>query len=69
MIVEGDIVCDRLLVTATHTGQGAGVPPTNEPMAGEIMHMYLIANGRLAEGWYFGTPNVMQRLFAAISPA
>jgi predicted ester cyclase len=69
MIAEGDVVCDRLLVTATHTGQGAGVPPTNEPMAGDVMHMWRIANGRLAEGWYFGTPDVMQRLFEAISPA
>ena len=68
MIVEGDIVCDRLTVHATHSGQGAGIPPTGEEMAGDVMHMWRIANGRLAEGWYFGTPDVMQRLFSAISP-
>lgn len=69
MVGDADIVCDRLTVTATHTGQAAGVVPTNVTMHGDVMHMWRIANGRLAEGWYFGTPDVMNRLFAAISPS
>ena len=68
MVAEGDIVCDRLIVNATHTGQAAGVAPTNEAMTGDVIHMWRIANGRLAEGWYLGTPSVMEKLFAAISP-
>ena len=39
MIVEGDVVCDRLLVTATHTGQSAGAPPTNEPIRRRDAHV------------------------------
>jgi predicted ester cyclase len=69
MICEGDVVSDRLVVTATHTGQSVGVAPTGIAMNGEVLHMWRIANGRLAEGWYFGTPSLMSTLFAAISPA
>ena len=68
MVGDDDIVCDRLTVTATHSGRAAGVAPTNVTMHGDVMHMWRITNGRLAEGWYFGTPDVMNRLFAAISP-
>ena len=68
MIAEGDMVSDRLQVRATHAGQGAGVAPAGMGLAGEVVHMWRLANGRLAEGWYFGTPSLMNGLFAAISP-
>ncbi len=68
MIAEGDIVSDRLAVSATHTGQSVGVAPTGQAMNGEVVHMWRVANSRLAEGWYFGSPSLMEKLFAAISP-
>jgi hypothetical protein len=68
MIGEGDTVCDRVAVTATHTGQAAGAKPDSEPMTGEVLHMWRLADSKLAEGRYFGTPTLMAKLFAAISP-
>ena len=68
MLAEGDMVSDRLQVTATHTGQAAGIVPVGASFAGEVVHMWRVANGRLAEGWYFGTPTLMNALFAAITP-
>ncbi len=68
MITEGEFVSDRISIRATHTGQAAGSAPTGEPIAGEAMHLWRVSNGRLAEGWYFGTPELMLKVFAALSP-
>ncbi len=69
MIAEGDLVSDHLSVRATHSGQAGGKPPTGEPLAGELMHLWRLSGGRLAEGWYFGNPDFMSRVFAALSPS
>ena len=69
MLAEGDFVSDHLSVRATHTGQAAGKPPTGERVSGELMHLWRLSNGRLVEGWYFGTPDLMLKVFAALSPA
>ncbi len=68
LIAEGDLVSDLLAVRATHTGQAAGRAPTGETVVGELMHMWRLSKGRLAEGWYFGTPDLMAKVFAALSP-
>jgi predicted ester cyclase len=68
MINEGDIVSDRLVVTATHTGQASGAPPDGVPMTGEVMHMWRLTDSKLVEGWYLGTPSLMLKLFAALTP-
>ena len=67
MIAEGDFVSDHLSVSATHTGKAAGSEPTGEKISGELIHLWRVLNGRLAEGWYFGTPELMRRVFAAVS--
>jgi predicted ester cyclase len=67
MIAEGDLVSDHLSVRATHTGQAAGMAPTGEKLSGELMHLWRLSKGRLAEGWYFGTPELMGKVFAALS--
>jgi predicted ester cyclase len=69
MIAQGDFVSDLLSVHATHTGQAGGRAPTGEPLVGELMHLWRLSNGRLAEGWYFGTPALMSKVFAALSPS
>ncbi len=68
MIAEGDFVSDLLAVRATHTGKAAGRAPSGETVVGELMHLWRLSNDRLAEGWYFGTPELMSRVFAALSP-
>jgi predicted ester cyclase len=69
MIAEGDFVSDLLSVHAMHTGQAGGKVPTGETLVGELMHLWRLSNGRLAEGWYFGTPALMSKVFAALSPS
>src|SRR5688572_23457136 len=44
MVADADTVCDRLTVTATHSGQGASIAPTNVTMTGDVMHMWRIAD-------------------------
>ena len=68
MIAEGDFVSDHLSVRATHAGQAAGKAPTGETVVGELMHLWRLSGGRLAEGWYFGAPDLMLKVFAALSP-
>jgi steroid delta-isomerase-like uncharacterized protein len=50
-IAEGDKVCLRWSGTMSHTGDGLGVPPTNEQLDIAGISIVRIANGRLVEKW------------------
>ena len=52
MVTEGDIVVDRVRISATHTGSVNGVPASGRRIATLAIHMWRVADGRLAEGWY-----------------
>lgn len=68
MIADGDLVCDHVSIRATHSGQApGGAVPTHEAIAGEAMHLWRLSDGRLAEGWYYVTPEVILKVFAALS--
>jgi predicted SnoaL-like aldol condensation-catalyzing enzyme len=68
MISEGDLVCDHVSIRATHSGQApGGAAPTHDAVAGEAMHLWRLSNGRLAEGWYYATPEVILKVLAALS--
>jgi predicted ester cyclase len=56
---EGDKVGvhDRLL--GTHTGDFMGVPPTGRDMAVNLLHVFRVVDGRIAERWGVGESEVM----------
>jgi predicted ester cyclase len=55
IISEGDKVWVRVKATGTHTGQwnlfGAKLPPTGEKVILNMVFIWRIADGKLAEGW------------------
>jgi predicted ester cyclase len=67
MIAEGDSVCDHCSIHGTHSGQAGGTAPTNEAVAGEVVHLWRLSNGQLVEGWYYATPEAILKVFSALS--
>lgn len=61
MIAEGDLVSDHPSVRATHSGQAGGRAPSGETMAGELMHLWRLSGGRLAEGGTLALPSSWRR--------
>lgn len=47
MLAEGDMVAYRLSVTATHTGEFMGIPPTGKRVTFTETHIDQIANGKI----------------------
>jgi C-1 hydroxylase len=52
MVAEGDQVVDRFRISATHTGSVNGIPPSGDRIDALGIHMWRLADGKLAEGWY-----------------
>jgi steroid delta-isomerase-like uncharacterized protein len=50
-VVEGSRVVARVTVRGTHRGEFLGYPPTNRPIQWTAIHLWRIADGRLAERW------------------
>lgn len=51
MIVEGDLVADRVTWHATHRGELMGIPPTGKRVTVTEIHLARIAEGRIVERW------------------
>ena len=65
MLAEGDKVVSRVTVTATHTGEPQGMPPTGKQINVSGMSIMRIANGEIAEEWeIFDLMSMMQQLGA-----
>lgn len=50
-VSEGDKIAARCTVRATHTGEGLGVAPTNQPIEFTGMTMVKIKDGKIIEAW------------------
>jgi predicted ester cyclase len=50
-LAEGDRICARCLVTATHSGHGVAGAPTNRAVRFTGMCIIRFHNGRIAEAW------------------
>jgi len=48
---DGDRVAVRLITRGTHTGEFMGTPPTGKRFEIEAIHLYRIADGKVAEHW------------------
>jgi len=54
VIATDDLVALRLLVTAVHTGNLLGVPPTGNRVQWDAVDIYRVAeNGKITEQWAF----------------
>jgi C-1 hydroxylase len=51
IIAEGDKVWVRLTITASHTGEFNGLPPTGKKFKEASIWINRIGNGKLVEGW------------------
>ena len=50
-LVEGDRVCVRWRVKATHTGDGLGIPPTGKEIQVTGISVIRVADGLFVEAW------------------
>jgi steroid delta-isomerase-like uncharacterized protein len=53
IVVEGDLVASRVLVSGTHQGTAYGVPPTGRHVTYGGLTIVRIANGKMVENWGF----------------
>jgi steroid delta-isomerase-like uncharacterized protein len=51
IVAEGDLVAARWSGSATHTGDGLGVPGTGKPVHLTGMVIVRVEQGKIAEGW------------------
>jgi steroid delta-isomerase-like uncharacterized protein len=67
MVAEGDQVVDRFHISATHTGSVNGIPASGRRIEALGIHMWRLADGKLAEGWYL--TDALPTVAAALVPA
>jgi steroid delta-isomerase-like uncharacterized protein len=66
---EGDKVWTRKTFHGTHLGPFMGVPPTGRKIAVDVMDVFRIEDGKLAEHWGISDMlGLMQQIGAAPSP-
>jgi predicted ester cyclase len=51
VLVDGEKTAIRFTLTATHVGEGLGVPPSNKPVRVTGMSITRWEDGKIAEGW------------------
>jgi predicted SnoaL-like aldol condensation-catalyzing enzyme len=66
---SGDLVTDRVHITATHTASINNVPPTGETIDDDCAHMWRVEDGVIVEGWLFCTVNMLRVMGLASRPA
>jgi predicted ester cyclase len=51
VLVEGDLVALRTVITGVHRGEYAGVAPTGQPIQTSASHIFRVREGQLVEHW------------------
>jgi len=60
---EGDKVCVRKAITATHTGEFMGKQPTGKKIVMHIMDIEVLKDGKITERWNLSDfPQILQSL-------
>jgi predicted ester cyclase len=67
-VAEGDKIAARCMVKATHTGDGLGIAPTNQPVAFTGMTIVRVKDGKIIEAWNNFDFMAMFMQMGAISP-
>ncbi len=69
LIAEGDKVVLHDVVRGTHQGDFVGVAPTGREVTAEFIHIFRLADGRIAERWgILDAMGLMQQLGAVPMP-
>ncbi len=50
-VIEGNKIAARCKVTATHTGEGLGLTPTDQPIEITGLAIVQLKNGKIVEAW------------------
>jgi predicted ester cyclase len=67
VIADGNMVSDRVHISATHTESINGVPVTSEVIDDDCSHLWRVESGRLVEGWLFCNANMLRVMRLAAS--
>lgn len=51
MLAEGNKVATRKEITATHTGQLMGIPPTGKAVTLKVIDILAVEHGRISDHW------------------
>jgi predicted ester cyclase len=51
VLVEGDLVALRTIITGTHTGEYAGLAPTGSPIQTSASHIFRVRDDQFVEHW------------------
>ncbi len=69
LVAEGDKVVVHDKVRGTHQGDFVGVSPTGREVTAEFIHIFRLADGRIAERWgILDAMGLMQQLGAVPAP-
>jgi predicted ester cyclase len=70
LIVEGDKIAVRSVMTGTHQGNLMGIPATGKQVTVPLMMIYRIDDGKIAEFWINAdTLGLLQQLGMTLAPA
>jgi predicted ester cyclase len=60
VLVDGDMVSDRVHISATHSGSINNVAPTGERIDDDCVHLWRVEGDRIVEGWLFCNANMLR---------
>ena len=69
LVVQGDMVAARLVVTGTHRGDFAGIPPTGKQVSIQVFDLVRVIDGKMTEHWGLSDQfSLLQQLGAIPAP-
>ena len=69
LVVQGDMVAARLVVTGTHRGDFAGIPPTGKQISIQVFDLVRVIDGKMTEHWGLSDQfSLLQQLGAIPTP-
>ena len=69
LVVQGDMVAARLVVTGTHRGDFAGIPPTGKQVSIQVFDLVRVIDGKITEHWGLSDQlSLLQQLGAIPAP-
>ena len=70
IVVEGDLVASRVIVTGTHEGSAYGIPATGRTVVYGGLTIVRIANGKMVENWgFYDQVSILAQIGAMGGPA
>ncbi|MEJ0020275.1 MAG: ester cyclase [Acetobacteraceae bacterium] len=68
VMIDGDRMCARCIITGNHTGPGLPMPPTGQPIRVTGTCIVRVRDGKIVEGWnHFDFLSMYQQLGLQLS--